>query len=150
MHYIAEIGFTDLYDMFIAEEAGEVLAKVQDWGLEDIYMEWLEDYFDGRIPMRQQIAYAIVHKWKEFRLHIPFLPLAEFSDTMKELVYDMNYLDSTRDLHFPLVTKWETLPASWKEFTKEVDDYEFPIQILDNKIIVMKDFRGMFLKEEED
>ena len=83
----------------------------------------------------------IVHKWKEFRLHIPFLPLAEFSDTMKELVYDMNYLDSTRDLHFPMVTKWETLPASWKEFTREVEDYEFPIQVLGNTIIVTKDFR---------
>lgn len=149
MHYIAEIGFTDLYDMFIAEAAGEVLAKVMEWHLEERYMEWLENYFDDRIPMRQQIAYAIVHKWKDFRLHIPFLPLAEFSDTMKELVYDMNYLDSTRDLHFPMVTKWETLPASWKEFTTEVDDYEFPIQILDNKIIVTKDFRDMFLKEED-
>ena len=151
MYYTAKIEtFADLYDMFIAEEAGCVLAKVMEWHLEERYMEWLEDYFDGRIPMRQQIAYAIIHKWHDFRFHIPFLPLAEFSDTMKELVYDMNYLDATRDLHFPLVTKWETLPASWKEFKKEVEDYEFPIQILDNKIIVLKDFRGMFLKEEED
>lgn len=79
MYYTAKIeSFNDLYDMFIADEAGVILAKVQDWHLEDIYMEWLTEYFDGRLPMRQQIAYAIMHKWHEFRLHIPFLPLAEF------------------------------------------------------------------------
>lgn len=151
MHYTVKLNkFEDLYNLFINSEASVNLEAVKQWHLEDLYIEWFTEYFDGRIPTVSQMGYVIAHKWHEFRLHIPFLPLAEFSDTMKELVYDMNYLDATRDLHFPLITKWETLPASWKEFKREVYDYEFPIQVLDNKIIVTKDFRGMFLKEEED
>lgn len=156
MYYTAKINFTDLYDMFIASEAGFNLSIVQDLHLEDLYMDWLEDYFKGRLPLREQIEYAIISKWDDFRLHIPYLPISRFSSLMAELVDYMDYLASTHDLHFPLVTKWENMSSEWARFTKEAFDNALPIKVsVDSKnktckVIVMKDFRGMFLKEEED
>lgn len=155
MYYSAKIDFTDLYDMFIASEAGFFLSWVQDWHLEGCYMEWLENYFKGRRPLREQIEYAIIHKWNDFRLHIPYLPISRFSSLLTELVDDMDYLASTNDLHFPMVIKWENMPSEWARFTKEVFDNDFPIKVsVDSKnktckVIVTKDFRGMFEGRED-
>lgn len=85
----------------------------------------------------------------------PCLPLTKFSSLMIELVDDMNYLASTNDLHFPMVIKWENMPSEWARFTKEIFDNDLPIKVsVDSKnktckVIVTKDFRGMFLKEED-
>lgn len=67
----------------------------------------------------------------------------------------MDYLASTNDLHFPMVIKWENMPSEWARFTKEIFDNDLPIKVsvdIKNKtfkVIVTKDFRGMFLKEED-
>lgn len=156
MYYTAKIEtFPDLYDMFIASEAGFNLSIVQDLGLEELYIQWLTEYFEGRLPMREQIEYAIIHKWNDFRLHIPYLSISRFSSLMTELVDDMDYLASTNDLHFPMVIKWENMPSEWARFTKEAFDNDLPIKVLVDsksktcKVIVTKDFRGMFEKTED-
>lgn len=151
MHYTVKLNkFDDLYNMFIHSEANVFLEMVKTWHLEDTYMNWFTTYFDGRTPTIQQMGYVIIHKWGEFRLHIPYLNLSCFSSILQEMINDMDYLETTHDLHFPMVTKWETLPHEWARFTKEVSDYDLPIQVLGDsktsKVIVTKDFRGMFIK----
>lgn len=71
---------------------------------------------------------------------------------MQELVNEMNYLEKTDDLTFPLEEKWENLPTGWMGFIQEVYIYAFPIKIVVNgedypfKVCVLEDFRDI-LKE---
>lgn len=51
---------------------------------------------------------------------------------MQELVNEMNYLEKTDDLTFPLEEKWENLPIGWMGFIQEVYIYAFPIKIVVN------------------
>lgn len=156
MRYTVKLNkFDDLYNLFINSEANVVLEMVKVWHLENVYMKWFTDYFDGCAPTIHHMEYVITHKWNDFRLHIPYLSISRFSSLMTELVDDMNYLASTNDLHFPMVIKWENMPSEWARFTKEAFDNDLPIKVLVDrksktcKVIVTKDFRGMFLKEED-
>lgn len=157
MHYTVKLNkFDNLYNLFINSEANVELEMVKIWHLEDAYMKWFTDYFDGCTPTIQQMGYVITHKWNDFRLHIPYLPISRFSSLMTELVDDMDYLASTNDLHFPMVIKWENMPSEWARFTKEAFDNDLPIKVFVDsknktcKVIVTKDFRGMFEKKMED
>lgn len=72
---------------------------------------------------------------------------------MQELVNEMNYLDKTNALTFPLVKTWESLPTGWMGFIQEVYIYAFPIKVVVNaedypfKVYVLEDFRDI-LKED--
>ena len=54
-----------------------------------------------------------------------------------------------------LIIKWENMPSEWARFTKEAFDNDLPIKVLVDskhktcKVIVTKDFRGMFEKTED-
>ena len=77
------------------------------------------------------------------------------TNIMQELVEDMNYLEKTDDLNFPMVKKWENLPSEWVGFTQDVYAYALPIKVVVNaedypfKVYVLEDCRDI-IKEEID
>lgn len=153
MEYVDTIlSFEQLYNMFIYDEQASIfLETVKKLHLEKAYMAWLDEHFKDTVPAKCTIEYAIVHEWDDFRMHIPYLKLENFTPLMHELVEEMDYLEKTDDLTFPLVEKWENLPSGWARFAKEVYDYVLPIKVKINVsdtkayvITVMKDFREVF------
>lgn len=75
------------------------------------------------------------------------------TEIMQELMEEMDYLEKTNDLTFPLVERWENLPSEWARFTMEVYLYALPIKVVVNgedeafKICVLEDFRDFIKKE---
>lgn len=78
------------------------------------------------------------------------------TEIMHELVEEMDYLEKTDDLTFPLVEKWENLPSEWAGFTQEVYAYALPIKVVVNaedypfKVYVLEDCRDIIKGELEN
>lgn len=75
------------------------------------------------------------------------------TEIMQKLMEEMDYLEKTDDLSFPMVKKWESFPSEWAKFTMEVYLYALPIKVVVNdedaafKVCVLEDFRYI-IKEE--
>lgn len=78
------------------------------------------------------------------------------TEIMQELMEEMDYLDKTDDLTFPLVENWENLPSEWVRFTMEVYHYALPIKVVVNdedyvfKVCVLEDCRDIIKGELEN
>lgn len=159
MEYVDELNsFEALYNLFYYNDNVNVfLRTVKTLHLEDKYMKWLNDHFKDTCPAKSTIEYVISHEWDDFRMHIPYLKLANFTPLMKTLVDSMDDLEHIDYLKFPMTFSKAELPDGWARFAKEVYDYVMPIKVeinvSDTKayvITVMKDFREVFEERQED